>query len=639
MDAANRRARKLRPGIVLLAGWLAFCVPQVAAVCAGAESAAQSEGEKRIAALIAELGASDFAAREKAQGSLAQLGLEAFDALHAAQNHDDPEIALRARYLVRSMSVRWFAESDAPETVRLLQGYGDLPEGERRNRMDKLAALDGRRGIIPLCRLARFETLDMLAKYAALKIMDAPPPETEEAKAAFIKAAREIAGSSKRTAAQWLRLYTQTLEKPATALAAWDQATQAEHALFIQDRTTVEIARDLYRYQVELLRREAREDEAANVTRRMFGLLEKAPDKVLEFVGWLRATKAWPQVLELAEKFRPAFEANSQLLYSLAEAYQHLGQAEKADATALQALALHPENQELHVNLATALEHELGLVKWAEQEFRQAIKLAAADSMTACRARLLLSELLHDQLHELDAAELLQPVCDMMQKSEAYKETVGRARRDQNPESVIARMNYFYACHYLEQGDSAKQRKHLELALSGEDQDADVLIAMYRLKDADEAFRAKTKERIQSEIKRCREDVENELVQLQRAEDLAQSASRDNLATFYNQYAWLVANTFGDYEEAVQFSHKSLEIRQNYGGFLDTLGRCYYGKGDLYNAVKYQARAAKITFHSGQIRRQLEFFIKEAKDRGIALPPDEPAPIVRGPKTIDFESP
>src|SRR5262245_30103837 len=77
--------------------------------------------ELRLKTLVEQLGAEEFAAREKAQAELAQLGLEAFDALHAAQSHHVPEIALRARYLVRSMNVRWFSENDGPEVVRILK--------------------------------------------------------------------------------------------------------------------------------------------------------------------------------------------------------------------------------------------------------------------------------------------------------------------------------------------------------------------------------------------------------------------------------------------------------------------------------------------------------------------------------------
>src|SRR5690242_13357576 len=115
----------------------------------------EAAGADRIAKLIEQLGSEDFGAREKAQSELAQAGLEAYDALHAAQSHHDPEIALRARYLVRSMtgSVRWFADSDSPKVVALLKEYGDLPEAEKKNRIDRLAALEDRLGVTPLIRL------------------------------------------------------------------------------------------------------------------------------------------------------------------------------------------------------------------------------------------------------------------------------------------------------------------------------------------------------------------------------------------------------------------------------------------------------------------------------------------------------
>src|SRR5436305_11335506 len=148
----------------------------------------------RIAKLIEQLGSEDFGAREKAQSELAQAGLEAYDALHAAQGHHDPEIALRARYLVRSMtgSVRWFADSDSPKVVALLKEYGDLPEAEKKNRIDRLAALEDRLGVTPLIRLARFETSDPLAKYAALQLMELPEPQSSAAKAELAKSLSNI---------------------------------------------------------------------------------------------------------------------------------------------------------------------------------------------------------------------------------------------------------------------------------------------------------------------------------------------------------------------------------------------------------------------------------------------------------------
>ena len=70
-----------------------------------------------VQSLIQSLGARDFATRENAQGKLRRLGLEAFDDLYKAQASDDIEIALRARYLLRSLSVRW-SQDDDPVRVK-----------------------------------------------------------------------------------------------------------------------------------------------------------------------------------------------------------------------------------------------------------------------------------------------------------------------------------------------------------------------------------------------------------------------------------------------------------------------------------------------------------------------------------------
>ena len=87
-----------------------------------------------------------------------------------------------------------------------------------------------------------------------------------------------------------------------------------------------------------------------------------------------------------------------------------------------------------------------------------------------------------------------------------------------------------------------------------------------------------------------------------------------------NQYAWLVSNTYGDFDEALRCGLKSVEIYPystgkeldpNIAGKLDTLGRCYWAKGDLEEAIKVQSKALKLDPHGGLIKRQLRFFEKE----------------------------
>jgi cytochrome c-type biogenesis protein CcmH/NrfG len=99
----------------------------------------------------------------------------------------------------------------------------------------------------------------------------------------------------------------------------------------------------------------------------------------------------------------------------------------------------------------------------------------------------------------------------------------------------------------------------------------------------------------------------------------------------YNQLAWLVANTEGDFDEAVKMSLKSVELirarlaeelsthhrevainilSEALGGHLDTLAHCYAAKKDFDNAVKTQTEAARLIPHQQQIARKLELFRK-----------------------------
>jgi tetratricopeptide (TPR) repeat protein len=593
-----------------------------------AKPAASAKTEQRIAQLIEQLGADDFGLRERAQGELSQLGLEAYDALHAAQSHHDPEIALRARYLIRSMSVRWFADSDSPKVVAILKEYGDLPEEQKRNRIDRLAALEFRLGVGPLIRLARFETVESLAKYAALKVLEMPPPVAEADIDTLTKSIDAVAGSSKRPAAGWLRLFAQSLADPAGSVAAWEGATKAEHELLSKnpDKTSKEIVRDLYRVQVNVLKRLNRDDEALATIRRTFDLLDGTPDQVQEIVDWLMSRQAWPAILEVMQRYEAAVQENAGLLYRLAATYDKLDQPDKAALAAAKALALKPENLDDHIVIGQMLEDIPGLVKWAEAEYRHVLQTAMPGSLPDFSARFRLSELLHDRLQELPAAETLKPVCDLLAKDASAKDTCMRARRD--PEKVVARMHYLFACHYREQGESAKERQHLKSAIDADDTDADVLIAMFRLADADEKWKAMSKQMIESAAMGFRAQVTDSRATADMAEnESARHAAMFDLAIACNQYAWLVGNTFGDFsdavklsEEAVKISQEIVELKPSFAGFLDTLGRCYYGAGDLVKAVEHQAHAARLNPDSGQIRRQLEFFKSEAKAKGVKLP-------------------
>jgi tetratricopeptide (TPR) repeat protein len=160
-------------------------------------------------------------------------------------------------------------------------------------------------------------------------------------------------------------------------------------------------------------------------------------------------------------------------------------------------------------------------------------------------------------------------------------------------------MNFFFASHWQSKADAVKHRDYLEKALGEDASDVDVLIACYRLPHPAPAFREKIRQLIRAAGDEVRSKISEE----------------PESATNYNQLAWLIANTEGDFDEALRLSRKSLELSPDTGGYYDTLGRVYFARGDLENAVKSQTRAVELDPHSGLIQRQLELFRKKLEEK------------------------
>ncbi len=585
----------------------------------------QKQVDQQIYELIKQLGHDEFATREKAQASLERLGLQAFDALYQAQNNDDLEVRMRAQKLVRSMQVNWSIEADPPEVKRILRGYGAQPEAERKNRMDRLSRLSGGDGIPALCRLVRFESSRRLSKQAALLVLNYAVPDDAELRTELSKQISATVGTSARPGAQWMGVFARTLKDPQSTIDDWDALTQGEQETFTQfpERSSREIVRDLLRWQAEMLRNISRHEEAVAVMQRSIDLLDGSPKQLLEMVDWLMQRKAWSVVNQVEQRFSAAFAENPLLLYRLAEVEVQQGNQGKAEEIAEQALKLTPDEPDAHVVAAFELQ-DRGLMQWAEREYRHVLKLAPEGSLHNLRGRLLLSEMLHDLEKELPAAEVLQSAVDAVEKDNVALETL-RNRLGRELGSMQSRMHYFYARHAAAKDDRAKLLEQLAKGVKADPTDADVLIAMFRVPDPTEEWKTETQKRIDTAIGHFRDEISQYEREAGRApsEPVRAWANRQ-LASANNQLAWLVGNTVGDYQEALRCSEKSLELRPDTGGYLDTLGRCYFALKDHENAIKTQKRAVALEPHSLQIQRQLEFFEKEAAE--MELKPDNKQP-------------
>ena len=586
---------------LVLAAWSAGHRPAVGAENPKAPTAPKPQEPapaQRIDKLIRQLGSKDYYSRQQAQDELAKMGFEALEALDAATTNDDLEIASRVKYLLRLMRVEWISASD-PESVKAcLRNYENLDGQSREIQMRRLASLPSFMGVTALCRLVRFEKSSLLSKTAAsillLRGNEARPPSP-----AAVATVRKSLEGCNRPGAVWLRAWAELAGDSQAAMLQWAKLVAAETTLLQQtpDESSPEIVERLIRFQVAWLRKLGKNDETQAAIGRLVGLERGDSESVGELLRWLIEQKAWKAIDDLAQRHAPQFAVEPDLLYALAQSYDERGDKQRARETAMRAFHLHPGtlNEQLghHFMVAQQLcEH--GQFAWARREFEHVISTANEAESLSAMARMLLAEMFHEQGQDRDAAAAMEKLVNLMDAGKV-PETMfgGRARQ------IRLKLHYFSACRWAASGDVVKQRACLDKALEIDPEDIDVLIACYRLPDQPAAYRAK----IVDSVKKLAEKLHAAVV-----------ASPDN-ATLCNNYAWVVGNTEGDFDDALKCSWKAVELMPEEGGYYDTLAHVYFGKGDFKNAVKYEAKAAKLDPHSGLIQIALERFRKKLAEK------------------------
>lgn len=576
----------------------------------------QRDLQTQLNALVADLGADEYFVREKAQRELQRLGIVAFDAVYAASEHEDIEIAHRAKYLVATIEVDWVEDRDSAAAKAILGRYKDASADDREKIVLKLSELSAEEAIEPLSRIARFEPSESLSRRAVLQLMELTSADVlDEAKR--IEAGKRLAllsGSGMRPSSRWLAAHAATLQDPAANVGAWEPLIQEDLDLHHRrpELANPNVVAELLRRHGEILLSLERNEEAFDSLRRLFQVIPGEPSSVLATVRWLVDHQAWPVVLEAETRYASMFEENVGLAYCAAEAHAALGEDEavqKLLARIEEDAAIDPQQR---IVIATELE-SWGRFDWAEREYRLGLKSLHPPNPMFARACLDLSEMLHDQQRDLEAAEALQPYLKALEEDQQFR-SILVDQLEWSPEEHRSRAAMFRGNALAAEGKLSEAREAFEQGFADYEYDADLLIAMYRTPDASEEWRALTKKRIEaaqvhfkSEIAAARQEVEA----AGRAGNLeaAERALRQNC----NQYSWLVGNTFGDFDDAVRRSEESLEILPGNPGYLDTLARALFARGDVEEAIRRQRQALESDPHSGALNRQLREFEAAAK--------------------------
>ena len=182
--------------------------------------------------------------------------------------------------------------------------------------------------------------------------------------------------------------------------------------------------------------------------------------------------------------------------------------------------------------------------------------------------------MLHDQGQDLEAGNTLEKHLQRVDRTKM----ADAERAEHFLQEIRVRMNYYFACHWQARNDCAKEREYLDRALEIDPADVDVLISCYRLPDQKPDYHAKIVDLIQRASREFREKL------AEKSDDPLVYASN------CNNYAWLIGNTEGDFDQALKFAKTAVELRPDEGGLIDTMARVYYAKGDLETPSSIKAR-------------------------------------------------
>jgi lipopolysaccharide biosynthesis regulator YciM len=560
--------------------------------------------------LIAMLGDKDFFVRQKAEQELTKIGFGAIDALAEAADSDDMEIVARSDRLLRAIRSNWTQSGDPPPVVQALSDYEAQDDASREARITSLIALADQQGVPAVCRVICYDRSPLMSKTAAVRLMESLSGKTVNRELATDIRKRlspNWPGARSRMAAQWVLSWLAAGNDPEAVAAVLTKVAAGEDDLIRRRprESSPAILEGLLQLQIAALRNAHRGSEAAAVVSRLMSLHHGDPAALARLIQWLIDQKDWPATRLVEERFRSTIAASPDLLYLMAEAQALRGDAAVADRTAEQALKLNPEIDDrslsAHLQAGRMLE-DRGRADWAIHEWDSVARRAPAGSTVGTVAGHYLGELYHDLERDDQAAATLARL------EKAFPGRTDQYKLFGNDDSLTlgelrARRHFYEACHWREKGDRVKQRAALDAALASPGYDIEVLIECFRLPDASADYRANAHKLIVKRLNELREQI-------------GDNNNNGNGAQSCNEFAWLVANTEGDLDEALRYSKRSLELTsENNGSYLDTLAHVYYAKGDLDEAVKQQTAAAASLPHNRTIVKQLEVYRKKVAEK------------------------
>jgi Flp pilus assembly protein TadD len=626
---------------------------------------------------IEQLGSDSFSERLEAQGRLERFGLDALDLLRSATEHSDPQIAAQARFMVQSGRFANVTTTAPFELRKLLELFDTSDTDGKISQIQSLNRLDNYLGVRPLCRIARFECNPQIAKFAALELMRRLSPfepaatlpiadddlsdlygslsevtegslntnTPQQTKLAAIIA--EATQGARSEACQWLRLAFVTDNPSTFPLDQWSSIVQYEEQLTLSSHSDASIhtLAPLMRWVAEQASLDpSTRQEALEIGRRLSEItLARQPTILpqIQFCEWsLRAKlpELVPAHFLSSDSVFPQ-QAPSLLNYLLAESFAMQGKQELADQIARLAraratirlqkdlsldvnstaeppenptdpLALRSNSEGMERAVVAEALINRGSFAWAEAELRVALEGRYDSPEFASTVGLsLLSQLLHEQDRDEEASKVLEAFAQRFENEKLFQMQI-----DSTGSEIPSTYHMFAANVLAKNGKHEEARSRYLKAVELYPENVDALIGLARLPETNEQKTMRLQEQSQVVIL-LRNEIEEIDRQLRLAAPMFQKSEKRRLATQLNTYAWLIANTEGDQQEALLMSRRACTLSPDRSALQDTLAHCYERQGNFDAAVRAQRKAVALEPHQPSLHRALKRFEEKAKEK------------------------
>jgi tetratricopeptide (TPR) repeat protein len=649
---------------------------------------APNDLDVEILSWIEKLGSESYSERLEAQGKLETFGSAALDWLRIATEHQDPQIASQARFMVQSGKFSIDGQNTPFELRKLLDRYEPADFGSKARLIRKLGMLDKNLGVRPLCRIARFESNPILAKIAAIELLrrlspfepattlpppadplhtSEPSPASDATGSASIAAATtadtnapfpdqpsslasiilETLSGAKSQPSQWLRIAFERNEKSEFSIEQWLSIVDQEEALFLDKHadTSLQVLEPLMRWVTEQASLEPKQrDQGISVAKRLSLITANRQLAILpqiDFCEWaLRANL--PEIVPFHySQTATLFPQQAPVLlnYLLAESFSKQNKPDLAKQVAKMAksrqrielskdfevlsvlgqplqpppaneLLLRSNNQDIErAGVAEALINR-GSFEWAEAELRESLSGREDSPEFATILTLtLLSQMLHELDRDAEASEVLKKFAHRYENERLFQ-----MQTETNGADIPSNYHLFAANDLAKNGKHAEARESYSKAIELAPDNVDALIGLARLPENEEEKQMRLQD--QSEVVNAlRKEIEGVDQDLRLAAPMFQTSEKRRLANQLNTFAWLVANTQGDQQEALLMSRRACALAPDRSAYLDTLAHCFEKQGDFESALRAQRKAVALEPHQPSLQRALKRFEEKAKEK------------------------